>query len=144
MSLTRGPEEFTKTVRIGHSINWMSKNYMPPHGINIVVKVPDLHNASDETICKFISNALSPDFPKFKQDIEYEISKLRVIEDRVKSAKDWKKVNNPQEGRTETIIDSIIEDLEDGPLDHQIKRVTQIQDAPAGKHLGRIWGKPNQ
>lgn len=143
MSL-RGLEEFTKTVRIGHSINWMKRNYMPPHGINIVVKVPDLHNASDQTICKFIANALSPDFPRYRQDIESEISKLMVIEDRIRSAKDWKKVNNQKEGQSCTIIDSIIEDLEDGPLDHQIKRVTQIQDAPGGKHLGRIWGKPNQ
>lgn len=139
----RGHEEFTKTVRVGHSIDWMKANYMPPHGINIVVTVPDLHNANDQTICKFISNALSPDYPKFREDIEQEISKLRVIEDRIRSKKDWKKVNNKKEGQTETIIDSILEDLEDTPLDHQIKRVTQIQDASKGKHLGRIWGKPN-
>lgn len=137
----RGQEEFTKTVRIGRSIKWMAANYMPPHGINIVVKVPDLDNASHETICKFIINALNPTFPKYREDIEQEICRLRVIEDRIHSQKDWKKVNNPKEGKTETIIDSVLEDLENTPLDSQIKRVTQIQDAPLGKHLGRIWGK---
>lgn len=139
----RGHEEYTKTVRIGQSIDWMKANYMPPHGINIVVKVPDLHNASHETICKFIVNALNPTFPKYRQDIEQEINKLRVIEERVRSKKDWSKVNNPKEGKSETIIDSILEDLEDTHLDHQIKRVTQIQPAGNGRHLGRIWGKPN-
>lgn len=142
----RGAEEYTKTVRIGHSVDWMAANYMPRRGINIkVVAVPDLDHATPETICKFISNALNPNFPRYRQDIEQEISTLRVIEERVKSQKDWKKVNNTQkENRTETIIDSIQEDLEDSPLDHQIKRATQVQDAPKGKHLIRIWGKPNQ
>lgn len=140
----RGQEEYTKSVRIGHSIDWMKANYMPPHGINIVVRVPDLDNATDETICKFISNALHPCYPKYRQDVESEISKLRVVEDKIKSYRDWKKINREQkEGHTETIIDSILEDLEDTPLDHQIKRATQIQNAPNGKHLGRIWGKPN-
>lgn len=140
----RGSEEVTKTVRVGRSIDWMKANYMPRHGVNIqVVTVPDLNHASEQTICKFIANALNPDFPRFAEDIEQEISRLRVIEDRIHSQKDWKKVNHQKEGQTSTIIDSILEDLEDGPLDHQIKRVTQIQDAPAGKHLGRIWGKPS-
>lgn len=143
--MTRGPEEFTKTVRVGHSIDWMKANFMPSRGINLqVVTVPDLNHASDETICKFIANAIHPDYPKYKQDVECEINKLRIVEDRIKSQKDWKKANNQKEGRTSTIIDSILEDLEDTPLDHQIKRVTQIQNAPNGKHLGRIWGKPNQ
>ena len=143
--MTRGHEEVTKTVRIGHSIDWMKANYMPRHGVNIqVVTVPDLDHASEQTICKFIANALHPDFPRFTEDIEQEISRLRVIEDRIHSQKDFKKVNNQKEGQTSTIIDSILEDLEDTPLDHQIKRVTQTQDAPKGKHLGRIWGRPDK
>lgn len=144
-AMPRGQEENTKTVRIGRSIDWMKANYMPPRGINIsVVTVPDLDHASDQTICKFITNALNPDFPRYREDIEQEISKLKCIEERIHSQKDWKKINNQKEGRTETIIDSVLEDLEDTPLDHQIKRVTQIQPAGNNKHLGRIWGKANQ
>lgn len=138
----RGHEESTKTVKIGRSLKWMYNNYVPPHGINLkVVTVPDLNNESDETICKFIANALNPTFPKYLEDIESEISKLRICTDKVKSWKDWKKVNPQKEGFTETIIDSVLEGLEDTPLDHQIKRVTQVQPAAGGKHLGRIWGK---
>lgn len=141
----RGVEEFTKTVRLNHSVEWMKANYMPPSGINIVVRVPDLHNASEQTIAKFIANSIHPTVPKYRQDIEQEINRLRVIEDKIKSFKDWKKVNRntQKEGHTETIIDSILEDLEDTPLDHQIKRATQKQQAPNGKTLGRIWGKPS-
>lgn len=141
----RNHEEFTKTVRIGRSLDWMKANYVSPRGINLqVVSVPDLNHASDETICKFIANALHPTFPKFKQEVESEICKLRVIEDRIRSQKDWKKVNTQKEKSTSMIIDTILEDLEDTPLDHQIKRVTQVQAAPGGKHLGRIWGLPDK
>jgi hypothetical protein len=140
----RGHEESTKTVKIGRSLRWMYNNYVPPRGINLkVVTVPDLNNASDETICKFIGNALNPCYPKYPEDLESEISKLKVCSDSVKSWKDWKKVNPQKEGFTETIIDSVLEGLEDSPLDHQIKRVTQVQPAANGNHLGRIWGKPN-
>jgi hypothetical protein len=139
----RGPEEYTKTVRIGHSLKWMAGNYMAPRGINLkVVTVPDLNNETDETICKFIANALNPTYPKYKQDIDSEISKLRVCQDNIKTWGDWKKVNNQKENFTETIIDSSQDLLEDTPLDHQIKRATQIQQVN-GKRLIRIWGKPN-
>lgn len=143
----RGQEEYTKTVRVGRSLDWMAANYISPRGINLhVVSVPDLDHASDETICKFISNAIHPTVPKYREDIEQEICNLRIIQDRVRSSKDWKKANaSQQDGKTETIIDSVLEDLEDGPLDHQIKRVKKdsIQPAGNGKHLGRIWGKSN-
>ncbi len=142
--MPRGPEEVTKTVRIGHSVDWMRQNYMPRRGVNIkVVAVPNLDHAADETICQFIANALNPHFPRYSEDIEQEISKLRVIEDRIRSQKDWSQVHKSK-AKTETIIDSILEDLEDTRLDSQIKRVTQIQDAPNNKHLGRIWGKPDK
>lgn len=141
----RGPEEYTKTVRIGHSIEWMARNYVPKRGVNIqVVAIRDLDHATDETICNFIVNALNPYFPRYRQDIESEIDKLRVIEERVKSQSDYNKVSHPQaKARTSTIIDSILEELEDSPLDHQLKRARNVVRLPNGKHMGRIWGQPN-
>lgn len=122
---------------------------MPPRGINIqVVTVPDLDHATDQTIAKFISNALHPTWPRYREDIDAEISKLKLIQDRIKTQRDYNKVSNPQaKAKTSTIIDSVLEDLEDTPLDHQIKRAHSIEEIPGTKgtkHLGRIWGAANK
>lgn len=138
----RGHEETIKVVRIGHSVDWMRANYIPRRGVNIhVVAVPDLDHAAPETICKFIANELNPYFPRYNDDIESEINRLKCIEDRVRSQSDYNKVCDPKrKARPSTIIDSIIEGLENTELEPQIKRARNVVTLANGRHMGRIWG----
>jgi hypothetical protein len=137
----RGKEEYTKTIHLGHSFEWMREYFNTPRGVNIqVVGIPEA--ANQETIVKFITNALYPNpvDRKGKEDIDDELRKCKVITDRVRSRNDYNRVSQPQiKGHNSTSIETILEDLENTELDHCIKRAKDMHKLPNGKTFGKIW-----
>jgi hypothetical protein len=63
----------------------------------------------DEYYCKFVTNSINPHSPNqecYREDLEREISKLKIIQDHIREFAPYKHFNNQGKTRTvETILD---------------------------------------
>lgn len=140
--VSKEPAEYTKTFHLNHSLEDVRLWYIPPRGINLQVRKID--EAPNETIVKFCVNGLYPNpvERKYKEDVDKELEKFKIITDRIRSNRDFNKQSHPQQrGGSSTIIDAVLEDLEGTRLDYTIDKAIDKQKMENGKTLGRIWGK---
>jgi hypothetical protein len=70
---------------------------------------PSEDNQENEYYCKFVTNSINPHSPQlenYKEDIEREISKLKITQDHIREFKPYTYFNNCGTNRTiETILD---------------------------------------
>lgn len=151
-------EEFNKTISIkGVNIQDYKRNYKPkiPRGINIsYYQISGDNSAQSDKEAQAVINFLTSNMHlnqidnKTREDIDKVIddafSKV-VLQDNVRSARDYYKVNNKKNPTAKKYINDVpLTLLENTELDPYIHRATRLEnsikeDMPK---MARIWGNP--
>lgn len=155
-------EEYNKTVSIkGVNIRDYMRNYKPKlmksKGLNIAYYQlsgnPYSYNdpEAQAVVNILTSNVhIDPENNRTREDIDNAIGTVLdkiLLQDKVKSAKDYYQVNNKRAPTAKRyIIDVPLQKLEDTALDSYIHRATVLQnsnkdDLAKGK-MARVWGNP--
>lgn len=154
-------EEFSRTISIkGVNINDYKLNYKPNltknnKGVNISYyqtagNPSSNYDSEAQAVINFLTNNVHIDQENnaTREDIDKAIdsafSKV-ILQDKVKSAKDYYKVNNKQNPTAKKyMIDIPLSKLENTELDSYIHRATRLEgtikeDMPK---MARVWGNP--
>lgn len=149
-------EEYNKTISIkGVNIEDYKRNYKPklPNGISVsyyqTAGNPNSnYDAEAQAVVNFLTSNmhLDPKNNKKRQDIDKLIDSAFnkvILQDKVRSAKDYYKVNskkNPTGKRY--IVDIPLTLLENTELDSYIHRATRLENSTKDQmqNMARVWG----